>query len=337
MKSTAAPKNDIGDMMKRKCVSFCIGIGLTVFTSFANAENARSFVFHYGAEIQGLKEADSVRVWMPIATSTDAQQVTIRDKSLGSNPQWAVDQYGNRTVSFLAPPNQDTFKFQITYEIRRKEVRSLATTPGGGAQPLDDKALRPFLRANKMVPIAGEPLKLLPNLLAKQDPLDQARRIYNQVDALVKYDKSKPGYGNGDVLWVCDSRTGNCTDFHSLFISMARSQAIPARFEIGFPIGKDPEGTVAGYHCWASFYHQGRWIPVDISEADKHPEMKQYYFGNLTEDRVQFSIGRDLMLTPRQEGPPLNYFVYPYVEVDGKTAPREQIQVQFSYRDLISE
>jgi transglutaminase-like putative cysteine protease len=33
---------------------------------------------------------------------------------------------------------------------------------------------------------------------------------------------------------MSDEETG--TDFHSLFIAMARSQKIPARFQIGFPI-----------------------------------------------------------------------------------------------------
>ena len=33
---------------------------------------------------------------------------------------------------------------------------------------------------------------------------------------------------------------------------------------------------------------------------------------------MQFCIGRDLRLKPAQDGKPLNYFVYPYVEVDGQ-------------------
>jgi hypothetical protein len=33
---------------------------------------------------------------------------------------------------------------------------------------------------------------------------------------------------------------------------------------------------------------------------------------------VQFTMGRDITLSPPQQGQPLNYFVFPYVEVDGK-------------------
>jgi hypothetical protein len=72
---------------------------------------------------------------------------------------------------------------------------------------------------------------------------------------------------------------------------------------------------------------------VDISEANKHPEMRDYYFGNLTEDRVAFSTGRDLTLVPKQDGGPVNFFIYPYVEVDGKVWPQNKIQKKFSYRD----
>jgi hypothetical protein len=73
---------------------------------------------------------------------------------------------------------------------------------------------------------------------------------------------------------------------------------------------------------------------VDISEADRHPDMKEYYFGNLTEDRVTFTTGRDIELVPRQAGPRLNYFIYPYIEVDGKPWPQERTRLALSYSDV---
>ncbi|HTO99139.1 MAG TPA: hypothetical protein VMK66_18940, partial [Myxococcales bacterium] len=87
---------------------------------------------------------------------------------------------------------------------------------------------------------------------------------------------------------------------------------------------------VAGYHCWADFYVPGHgWVPVDISEAWKDKTKHDYFFGTLDTQRVQFTLGRDLTLTPRQEGPPLNFFVYPYVEVGG--APYANVDDAFSF------
>jgi len=47
---------------------------------------------------------------------------------------------------------------------------------------------------------------------------------------------------------------------------------------------------------------------------------------------VELSRGRDVALTPKQQGEPLNYFVYPYAEVDGKAYAN--IETGYSYRDL---
>jgi hypothetical protein len=93
---------------------------------------------------------------------------------------------------------------------------------------------------------------------------------------------------------------------------------------------------VPGYHCWAFFSPDGKaWVPVDISEANKDPNMKNYYFGNLTEDRVTFTTGRDLTLEPKQRGEPLNFLIYPYVEVDGKVHDQAKIEFKFWYKDVV--
>jgi hypothetical protein len=42
-------------------------------------------------------------------------------------------------------------------------------------------------------------------------------------------------------------------------------------------------------------------------------------------------MGRDLKLNPPQQGEALNYFVYPYAEVDGKEYPH--IDMEFSFAD----
>jgi hypothetical protein len=91
-------------------------------------------------------------------------------------------------------------------------------------------------------------------------------------------------------LCACNVKKGNCTDFHSLFIAIARSRGIPARFTIGFPLGASSAGQIPGYHCWAEFYTGGQWVPVHASEAWKHPQLRNYYFGHLDADRIPFTM-----------------------------------------------
>ena len=76
-------------------------------------------------------------------------------------------------------------------------------------------------------------------------------------------------------------------------------------------------------------------MPVDISEAWKDQAKKNYFFGAHDVNRVQFSMGRDLVLNPPQAGDPLNYFVYPYVEVAGKKW--ENVANHFSFEDVAAK
>ena len=168
------------------------------------------------------------------------------------------------------------------------------------------------------------------------EPIEKARRIYNYVASTMRYDKSGEGWGRGDAMWACDSKRGNCTDFHSVLIGMMRSSGIPARFEIGFPLPESKaEGDISGYHYWAEFYIDGiGWVPVDASEASKNPAKREYFFGAIDADRVMFTYGRDIRLSAEQKGEPLNYFIYPYAETNGQAI--KGLQTHFAFRDLES-
>lgn len=306
------------------------------------ARKSRSFTFHYRFKVKDLKPAEDaansvVRVWLPSASASDEQEVKRLDATapavLSEN---ADEQFGNRILFFETKiPESGEFSVDVPYEITRREVlRGPSRSADPAAEKLDETRRKFFLRADTMVPTTGKPLKLLDMIELMQDKFACARQIYDIVDNHVAYKKEGTGWGRGDTNWVCDSRYGNCTDFHSLFISLARSQGLPSRFEIGFSIPTDkPEGPIAGYHCWAWFYADERgWIPVDISEADKNPMMKDYYFGGLTADRVTFSVGRDISLVPKSASQPLNFFVYPHIEVGGKALPKENVELQFAFK-----
>src|SRR4029077_9863683 len=198
-------------------------------------------------------------------------------------------------------------------------ARDLQATNTKMAQTTEATIQR-YLEPDKMVPLNATIAELArTQTVGASEPVERAHRIYNYVASTMRYDKSGEGWGRGDEIWACDSKRGNCTDFHSVFIGTRRSSGIPARFEIGFPLpeGKT-EGEIPGYHCWAEFYIQGiGWIPVDASEASKNPARKDYFFGALDANRVLFTYGRDIRLSPDHKADALNYFIYPYAEMNG--------------------
>ena len=299
-----------------------------------HGERARHLEFTYAGSAVRLQPGAKVRGWLPMPHSTEYQQVAVKSHSLPDSAMvTAGDKYDNCMIFFETTATRTgRVEFSITYDVVRAEVKQPAPTRASLSK--SDRQL--FLAPNRLVPVTGPPLTLLTGIQLPKNPRELGRVLYDRVEAHLMYDKSRPGYGTGDAVWACDSRFGNCTDYHSLFISLARSQGLPARFEIGFPIPeKRGAGEITGYHCWAFFFtSQYGWIPADISEADKNPRMRDYYFGNITENRVSFSVGRDINLVPRQAGKRLNFFVYPHIEVDGKELPRTHMEKRFSYRDL---
>jgi transglutaminase-like putative cysteine protease len=186
-----------------------------------------------------------------------------------------------------------------------------------------------------LIPTDGKIKELAVEVTGSQGgTVAKAKAAYDYFFTNMRYDKTGSGWGRGDALWACDSKRGNCTDFHSPFIGVLRADGIPARFDIGFPLPENKDkGDIPGYHCWAEFYaRKTGWIPVDISEAWKAKEKQAYFFGSVDANRVQLSTGRDVTLSPKQDGPALNYFVYPYVEVDGE--PYEKVDKHFSFEEV---
>jgi len=177
------------------------------------------------------------------------------------------------------------------------EARTWGAGRGGGVAPFDTPERH--LGPDRLVPVGGRFAELgLERTQGRGSTLERARALFDHVRGVMVYDKTGQGWGRGDADFACDVGRGNCTDYHSLFLALARSVGIPARFCIGFSL--PPErgaGELSGYHCWAEFWEDaaGRWVPVDISEADKFPEHADRSFGALAPDRVTVSRGRDLV------------------------------------------
>jgi transglutaminase-like putative cysteine protease len=262
-------------------------------------------------------EGRSIALWVPYPAEGPAQR--LRSTSVSSPWPWRLGRdpkYGNRMIYTAGEARPESAEFVLRLEVERLPYRGV---------PVDGRPLEGgwnpglFRGPDRLVPLEG-----LIRQVAEQESRGleaeaaKARAFYRYVLRSMRYDKSGEGWGRGDAVWACTNRRGNCTDFHSLFIGLLRSEGIPARFVIGFPIPEEPQGEVPGYHCWAEFFDPSRgWIPVDATEA-KRKGLEEAYFGALPNDRIEIAVGRDLVLDPPQKGEPLNYFVYPYAELDGR-------------------
>jgi transglutaminase-like putative cysteine protease len=318
------------------------GIATIAVTANAESTDSRDFVFHYETRIGPISPGSGpVHVFVPLARTSEPQQVVAEHVTATIPGRIETEaRYGNRFWhGTLERAAGETIEVRVETTVSRRTSRR--ERPGAASRALDptqQAEFRDFLGANERVavghPILDPILAEVALLAGSDEPSSRARATYDWVVDNVEYKKVGTGWGNGDTFWACSERYGNCTDFHALFISLARTQGIPARFEIGFPVPEDrPAGEVAGYHCWVSFYlTETSWFPIDASEAFKHPDKRDHFFGTHPNDRIHLTTGRDLRLGPDHRGPPLNYFVYPHVEVGGIVFDGP-IEKSFGYRE----
>ena len=318
----------------------------------AAAPRSRTFVLTSTATVPvppaGTKTLD---LWLPVP-HTDASQ-DVRDLKIESPVPYKIEkgEFGNQMLHLrlarYEPATLPTAPLvvKLTAQITRREhlnLRANAPTATAAAKVKKEKAdpdMARWLAPDRLVPLDAKIKQQAEDVVANANaktPLAKARAIYEHVVGTVTYDKTGQGWGRGDIYYACDARRGNCTDFHAIVIGYCRSLGIPARFSIGLPLpAQRGKGEVKGYHCWAEFYTpETGWVPVDASEAAKNPDKRAYFFGAHDENRVEFTRGRDVTLAPKQAGPPLNYFVYPYAEADGKPL---EVGRMYEYADVATQ
>ena len=269
-----------------------------------------AFEFTYRAM---LPEIDGdARCWLPLADTDAFQTVTVKSINVPGAQTTLTDRaHGNRVLMLDLTPEDSGRILEIVYDVVRQEKNAYAGDPEEAEQ---------YLQPERMVPSDPTIRALAEQAVeGRTSDLMRARALYDHVMEQMQYKKFGEGWGKGDAVFACSSLYGNCTDYHAYFIGLARSVGIPARFAIGasIPSSRNNGGT-EGYHCWAEFYAEGKWWPVDISEADKFSALSMYYFGHHPANRFEFSHGRDLVVEPAPASGPINFLAYPLLEVDGK-------------------
>ena len=260
----------------------------------------------------------------------------------------------------MANVKEREFAIVQTFTVKRQE--QISSVDPRQARPLTAAEQRTFsehLRPNQHVIIDDRIRSLAREIVGPEaNPLLAARKIYDwvleNIEYWVKDPKTKKASPVGSTEYCLNTKTGNCTDFHSLWTSLARAAGIPTRMVYGsfFKKELDRQDADQSYHCWPEFYVSGiGWVPHDVAVADifvgdfqLQPDNEKlvrlttadgyisadrskvdYYFGNIDERRVTWSRGRDLTLSPKQHGGPVNALAKAYVEVDGKSAPEKEV------------
>ena len=243
----------------------------------------RTFRFTYNFTVKDIPSgAKRVRVWIPVP-QTDRHQ-TVRILAVKAPVKTRMTQepeYGNRMMyAEILNPAAGKAEFTVEYEVTRREYSrgDYAQLKRTDQKPsVVSASMSRLIAPDNLIPTDGKIKALAVEVTGSQSgAVAKAKAAYDYLFTNMRYDKTGSGWGRGDAVWACDTKRGNCTDFHSPFIGMLRADGIPARFDIGFPLPDNKDkGDIAGYHCWAEFYApKTGWIPWTSQRRGKQRRSK---------------------------------------------------------------
>ena len=312
--------------------------------------------------------AQQVRIWFAVPQVDAESEVSNLTAEAAYPIRYGKDSQEN-TVGYLEvqSPHEPQIVIREAFTLRRAEIRK--TLDPKATRPLTEEertALSAYLQPSTNVIINDEIKDLSEQIVAGEtNPVLAERKIYDwtlaNIDYWVKYPDRLKASPVGSTEYCLRTKTGNCTDFHSLFASLSQAAGIPTKMVYGSLLkptlnGLEVDGS---YHCWIQFYAPNlEWVTLDVSVADIYMgdfplteknqqlvelttatgyrgadlEKVNYYFGNLDERRVVWSVGRDLRMNPPQDGGPVNAMTKMYVEVNGKL--HTDWTRQFTYKEL---
>lgn len=309
--------------------------------------------------------AKEVRIWFPLPREEEHQEIADEHVEAPEGWQHATDQEGNRYVYAVVASPGDKVTVKTRFTVARQEQRAESLDPAA-TRPLNGAERQQYahwLESDTHVVVDDEIKALAAQIRGTEtNPVKVARKLYdwtlNNVEYWVKDPNKWKASTVGSSDYCLKNRTGNCTDFHSLWTALARASDIPTRMKYGslFKPSLDGVDKDASYHCWPESWFPGiGWVANDVAVADiftapialdasntervtlttangytgPDQALVDYYFGNLDARRVTWTLGRDLEMKPKQTGGPVNMNAKGYVEVDGKELPKFDRKMTF--------
>ncbi len=275
------------------------------------------------------------KLWIPYPVSDTEQSIT-NLKWEGNYSEAAV--YTERTFGvpmLYVRWSKDAKQRKITLTFHAERTEQVKRNFPQTAASYDSNDYALYLAPTTLGPVTGEVKKLADEITTgKTGILEKARAIYDWTVENTFRDPETRGCGIGDVTALLRRPGGKCADISSIYVALARAAGVPTREILGIRTGKKAKQDVSKWqHCWAEFFLPGYgWVPVDPADVRKAmlkqnlkiddpkvAELRDYFWGRVDQYRIRLSEGRDLQLNPPQQGPAINYLMYPFAQVGGET------------------
>ncbi len=319
---------------------------LFLFAPSVVVAKERSGNIVFTVTVDASEDSKDVRLWIPYPVSNSEQAIEdVRiDGNFTKSGIYREKETGNLALYAEWTKAAKERSLTLSFNASAMELIKKDSPTEESDIPLE---IREYLKSTEFIPTDGKVREIaLQVTKGKKKVSEKARAVYEWVVENTYRDQNVKGCGVGDVEKMLVQKGGKCADISSVFVAVARAAGVPAREVFGIRLGKkDNEDMTGGHHCWVEFYVPGYgWVPADPADVRKamltnNLDLKgaqsyiDYYFGAVDEYRIAVAKGgRGYYLSPRQNDKPLNYFMYPYAEVNGKALDWLAAQKELKYK-----
>jgi transglutaminase-like putative cysteine protease len=257
-----------------------------------------------------------LRLYLPIPSEWDAQtDLNIEEIFPEPKSQDAEETSENRMAYWQlngTPKKGDGQTFRISFTMSAYETITHIDSSMVQMYQTDTAEYERYTKPEKYIESNDPKVMQLAEEIAGEEtnPYLITKMFFDYIIDTYKY--SKLGQGLNGAKYLLENGIGECGDYSALFIALSRAKGIPARPVVGYWAISGTDQT----HVWAEFFLEGiGWIPVDATVAQlsaiKHNiAMRDYYFGNMDNQRIILSKGFNIKLVPA--GP--NGFIAPLLQ-----------------------
>ncbi|MCX6777042.1 MAG: transglutaminase domain-containing protein [Candidatus Micrarchaeota archaeon] len=197
-------------------------------------------------------ELKYVSMNVSVPPNTDYQSVA------SNKPARTVD--GRNSIAIIESTNpSNPFSYSISSSVNVKTRRTFSLPQSYQLGYSERLYMQPSTRVQSD---DADIKSLARNITANSsDDFERIAKIGIWVNSQMSYDMSIAGLLK-DSKWILSNKKGVCTEYSTLFVTLARAAGIPARFVTGFAY--DENKSEWSGHSWAEVYI-GKWVPVDAT------------------------------------------------------------------------
>jgi len=212
-------------------------------------------------------DGETVRCWLPYPREDDRRQTDVKLLSVNdSNYVIAPAQYAHHSIYMEKVAKKDEplkFAIEFSYQYTPEWFRLQGKT----IQPYDTQSelYKTYTAERPPHIVFTDSIKAISKRIIgnETDPYQKVRKIYEWIDANFPWGSAREYSTIKNIpQYVLDIRHGDCGQVTLLFMTLARYNGIPVRWQSGFMM---QPGNL-NMHDWNEFYLEGiGWIPMDQS------------------------------------------------------------------------